>query len=478
MDTLAEERSEVEAGQIVMDLKKELKQFFTPVEIAGFMVLNSNISSKTRIIDPSVGGGIFASVLENRPINCFHGIDIDNEIIARLNNKYKKQFQFFCGHGLKIENSSYDLAIGNPPFSNQKNRISDKAILSHFQLGKDRKSQSIEVLFIEKFIQLLKPGGQLRIILPQNIFANTNLQYIRNYLFKNLFIEAIVELPRKIFRHTPAKTLILFAIKKENKNQRQQEPVRMITLKNTDNIDKKRIIDLPCLEMNPGELITRIDPGFYYKKKKTEAYFTNPEIKWTKLEELADIHTGYMNYALKDRLISGKPGNSELTRIIMAKNIDRKGFLNNYPCFYIDMNSGLYKKNAIACHGDILFVRVGAGCLGRTLLINKELGPVQADDWFFIIKNIQKELIGPYYLNFYLNSIPGKQFIDLHRQGTGTISINKKRLGQIPVPVLNMEFQEKIQEKLIKINELNKEKKEKLEFFFNRTNRELLFFLR
>ena len=73
----------------------------------------------------------------------------------------------------------------------------------------------IEAYFIERFIQLTKPGGQTAIIIPDGILANSNLHYVRKYIAENVKVNAIVSLPRDTFKNvgTSAKTSMLFLSK-------------------------------------------------------------------------------------------------------------------------------------------------------------------------------------------------------------------------------------------------------------------------
>lgn len=75
-----------------------------------------------------------------------------------------------------------------------------------------KSSQVIEVLFLERFIRLAKPNGKVIIILPEGIFANSNLKHVREWLVRNFTLHAVIGLPRDVFKHTgtTAKTAILY----------------------------------------------------------------------------------------------------------------------------------------------------------------------------------------------------------------------------------------------------------------------------
>jgi type I restriction enzyme M protein len=72
-----------------------------------------------------------------------------------------------------------------------------------------------EVLFIERCLDLLKPGGRLGIVLPEGVFNSPSLAYVREYCENRMRIEAVVSLPQEAFgaSGTTVKTSLLFARK-------------------------------------------------------------------------------------------------------------------------------------------------------------------------------------------------------------------------------------------------------------------------
>jgi len=56
-----------------------------------------------------------------------------------------------------------------------------------------------EILFIERCLSLLKPGGRLGIVLPEGIFNNPSLQYVREFSEDRARILAVVSLPQEAF---------------------------------------------------------------------------------------------------------------------------------------------------------------------------------------------------------------------------------------------------------------------------------------
>ncbi|HXQ25974.1 MAG TPA: N-6 DNA methylase [Candidatus Acidoferrales bacterium] len=98
----------------------------------------------------------------------------------------------------------------------------DKPIASLFDLpkGKDSKTKT-EILFIERCLALLKPGGKLGIVLPEGIFNNPSLAYVREFCENRAFIRAVVSLPQETFISSGAsvKASLLFMQKFSEKEQ-------------------------------------------------------------------------------------------------------------------------------------------------------------------------------------------------------------------------------------------------------------------
>lgn len=118
--------------------------------------------------------------------------------------------------------SDFDLLLTNPPFAGE---IKDLAMLRQYFFSKDKRSHlknKVErhILFIERTLDFLRPGGRMAIVLPQGILNNTNTEYIRNWLFEKARILAVVGLHGNTFKpHTGTKTSILFLQKWNEKEQ-------------------------------------------------------------------------------------------------------------------------------------------------------------------------------------------------------------------------------------------------------------------
>jgi len=77
---------------------------------------------------------------------------------------------------------------------------------------------SRDILFIERNLDFLKPGGRLAIVLPQGRFNNTSDQKIREFIMDKARLIAVVGLDVNTFKpHTGTKTSVLFVQKWDDK---------------------------------------------------------------------------------------------------------------------------------------------------------------------------------------------------------------------------------------------------------------------
>ena len=110
----------------------------------------------------------------------------------------------------------FDLVMANPPFAGD---IKEQQILSHYELAKNEKGKwqkavGRDILFIERNLNFLKPGGRMAVVLPQGRFNNSSDMQIRQFISERCRILAVVGLHGNVFKpHTGTKTSVLFVQK-------------------------------------------------------------------------------------------------------------------------------------------------------------------------------------------------------------------------------------------------------------------------
>src|SRR3989344_5336035 len=113
---------------------------------------------------------------------------------------------------------NFDVLLTNPPFAGE---IKDQGLLRQYFFGKKKGKliNKIErhILFIERTLDMLRPGGRMAIVLPQGVLNNTNSEFVRDYLLDKGRILAVVGLHGNTFKpHTGTKTSVLFLQKWNN----------------------------------------------------------------------------------------------------------------------------------------------------------------------------------------------------------------------------------------------------------------------
>lgn len=154
--------------------------------------------------------------------NVMHLNTLDYERWEEMTKEEKWQDVYFDGwKGLRALRSvrndnrdfEFDILMANPPFAGD---IKESRIITKYELGKNAKGKyqskvSRDVLFIERNISFLKPGGRMAIVLPQGRFNNSSDKYIRDFIAERCRILAVVGLHGNVFKpHTGTKTSVLF----------------------------------------------------------------------------------------------------------------------------------------------------------------------------------------------------------------------------------------------------------------------------
>lgn len=247
-------------------LKGGQGQFFTPRNVVKMMVDILDPDDEDLIIDPACGSGGFliealrhvwrkldaegekyhwnkSNLQEEKmevALNKIRGIDKDYFL-----SKVAKAYMAIIGDGKsgiftedslevpknweqatrqKIDLEKFSVLLTNPPFGS-KIPVRGEEKLKQFELGHkwkfDKKTgewkkgklkdkEAPQILFIERCLQLLEDEGRMAIVLPDGIYGNNQLGYIRKYLLGKARLVAVIDVPLETFMpNTSTKTSIL-----------------------------------------------------------------------------------------------------------------------------------------------------------------------------------------------------------------------------------------------------------------------------
>lgn len=263
------------------NLRGDRGEFFTPRNICHLAVAMLDPGEKDLILDPACGTGGFLITAMNHVINKIqqaetgkHGGHRDRATRAIEVRKDKFAQKFIVGidfnpelvkaskmnmvmnndgsGGLFQANSleapptwdaglrdrgivgNADFLFTNPPFGSRI-PVSDPAILEQYDLGHAwsydkqhdkwtkaktvQKSQPPEILFIERCVQFLRPGGRMAIVLPDGILGSPGLGYVRQWILANTTILASIDLHPDTFQPSVSVQTSLLVLERKSSDQ-------------------------------------------------------------------------------------------------------------------------------------------------------------------------------------------------------------------------------------------------------------------
>lgn len=223
-------------------------QYFTPDPVIDFVIAAIQPTYNDLIIDPFCGSGHFltkslAYVSEHIDTNekrfidfsyhKLHGIEKSDRMVRismtdmRLHGDGHSNIR--CIDSLlswdnyeDLKPDSFDIVLSNPPFGSNLSKEGLKS-LGDFTLAKGKKTIPLEVIGLERCIQLLRPGGKFGIVLPESIIINKSNEYIRTWLIQHTKLKAIVGLPVTTFSPFGANIKSIILIGNKNSHSSSED---------------------------------------------------------------------------------------------------------------------------------------------------------------------------------------------------------------------------------------------------------------
>ncbi len=169
-------------------------------------------------------------------------------------------------------------------------------ILDRFDLGKV--SGLTEVLFMERCLKLLKPGGRMGIVLPEGVLNNSNLQKVRDYFESEAKILLITSIPQDVFIASGAtiKPSLLFFKRFTEEERKQYAEAKNRAVKTVDKEFEPQVKEIEIKYANDKKAKTKALKEIEVKKEaeikeKTKELF-NYEIPIVQVEKAGITTTG------------------------------------------------------------------------------------------------------------------------------------------------------------------------------------------
>ncbi len=487
-------------------------QFFTPRNVVRLLVSLANPTRKDKLIDPACGSGgflieslrhvwaqvrqegkdlgwpdreIFADQQEVA-IKNFRGIDKES-FLSKTTKAYMAilgdgRGGVFCENSLQkvsnwdrdtqasIQLGTFDVVLTNPPYGS-KLKIDDVTILSLYDLGfqwkttggvlqktsKQLEDQTPQVLFIERCLELLKPGGRLGIVAPESMFCNPSHKYIVNFVESKARIEAVISMPEELFQpHTHAKTCVALMRKLcDGEVVKQDDDIFMAVAKWCGHDSRGLAIpfdDIPAIQerfekFKNGEKLEYDHLGFTIKHSDIidSIYlpiYYNPEIteNLKRLEEDYDlisiaelVKQGRISIANGDEVGKLAYGNGNIPFVRTSDIANWEIKLDPKQGLSETTYKSLREKQDVQAE-DILMVRDGTYLVGTCAMVTKGETKIVYQSHLLKLRSLDHRALSPYLLLALLSSPIVKQQIRSKQFTQDIIDTLGKRVYELILP--------------------------------------------
>jgi tRNA1(Val) A37 N6-methylase TrmN6 len=169
-----------------------------------------------RVLDPSCGAGEFTLEVQRQLCarygqraarQCIAAIDLDGQAVQVARQRLVRNDARFPSENVivgdtlfsdKLVPATFDVIVGNPPYVNIRQLAKSMTVERIAQLRRRystaRGNFDLYVLFIERALELLKPGGRCGLIIPGKWATLAYAERCRKLLLEQTTIEQVVDL--------------------------------------------------------------------------------------------------------------------------------------------------------------------------------------------------------------------------------------------------------------------------------------------
>lgn len=229
---------------VTPEVRRGLGIFLTPDVVVREAVEALEPKTNSKVLDPACGAGTFLihvlkfCAFPKKAQMTVYGSDKSPRMltIADLNLSHSKRAKFKRALVDSLSGTDedflkaghFDYILTNPPFGVD---LDARAIdFRRYQTGLDKfgyplKHQDSDVLFLERCLQLLRPGGELAIVMPRSFMTNSKLEHARTKLGLLGHVWGLMTLPPETFSGTGTQTTtaVLFVRRYKNEKERSEE---------------------------------------------------------------------------------------------------------------------------------------------------------------------------------------------------------------------------------------------------------------
>ncbi|OLS50191.1 hypothetical protein BV379_19150 [Rhodovulum sulfidophilum] len=239
IDVLADMWEKVDArADLADDQKLEIKHSVANEAIVGVDIANAPILARIARLNMYLHGDGGTRIFHLNALDP-RLADADTDSPETINEKAELRRLFL--------RSQFDVVITNPPFAKALDRSTPEEvrILDSYEIGRDRINLGGAVrsvlLFLERYAQLLKPGGRMITIVDDGILSGDDYRWFRDKLRSWFLIKAVVSLPGDAFQRSNARVKTSYIVfEKRSTAEQENPPVFMYPCQFVGNDDPKR----------------------------------------------------------------------------------------------------------------------------------------------------------------------------------------------------------------------------------------------
>ena len=247
--------------------------YYTPEDIAEFIVDWAKPNLNCKVLEPSCGDGHFLSALKSKCCKAdVTGVELDPKECKKA-KKYGYKVvsgDFFSFYKKNIDNKiKYDFIIGNPPFIRYQN-FDEKYRAVAFELMMSHgfhpnRLTNIWLPFLLLSCEALSDNGKIGMVIPAELFQVDYASEAREYLSIHFEKLTLVTFKKLVFDGIQQEVILLLGEKKSRK-----KGIRVVELDDLDELVKK---GLSCLDRAETK---KLD---HSKDKWVKYYLSNEELE-------------------------------------------------------------------------------------------------------------------------------------------------------------------------------------------------------
>lgn len=481
------------------DLRGPEGQFFTPHNAINLLLDLVQLQPGELVIDPACGAGGFLAASVRHKISkgaspaqalaSVYGQDKDAYLVelayARLAFTSLSEPNVYCVDSLSCKGAdettapslamagTFDVVLTNPPFGARIIAASPE-VQRGFQLGYQwrvrddgasrtsvlQPSVPPQVLFVERCVSLVKPGGRVGMVVPESLISGRNYRYVVSWIRQNASIEAVIGMPEALFKTsgkggTHTKTCLLL-LRKNDQEARPSRSIFMAEVRWCGNDSRGRRTDRDELPEVSARFSKHLHGALYgsdhlgYGITLTNVSDDILAPRYYDPEVTADLMT---LKATHDLVKFSDLVRADILRVTTGHEVGAKEYgsgtipfvrtsdISNWE-LKLDPKHGLsedvylsYAGKQDVREGDLLMVRDGTYLIGTCAYVTKYDTRIVFQSHIYKIRSLQPDYLSPFLLLASLSSPPVRRQIRAKRFTQDIIDSLGNRINELVLPI-------------------------------------------